>query len=166
VVVNGVAKTYAMTGWRVGWLLGPRDVVDAAINLQSQITSNISNVSQAAALAAVTGDLTAVAEMRTAFDRRRRAMTERLRVIDGVSCHEPQGAFYCFPDVSGLLGRSCSGRVAATSVDLATNLLDVAKVAVVPGEAFGAPGHLRLSSAIADGDLVEGLERFAAFARG
>jgi len=165
VVINGVAKTYAMTGWRIGWLLGPSDVVAAAVNLQSQVTSNISNVSQAAALAAVSGDLAAVAEMRAAFDRRRRAMASRLNAIDGVSCREPDGAFYCFPDVSGLLGRSCSGRTAMTTVELAGNLLDVAKVAAVPGEAFGAPGHLRLSSALSDGDLDEGIARFAEFAR-
>ncbi len=164
VVLNGVAKTYAMTGWRIGWLLGPRDVIDAAVNLQSQVTSNISNISQAAATAALVGDLAAVAEMRVAFDRRRRRMAAMLNDIDGVSCVLPDGAFYCFPDVTGLLGRPCSGRVSATSAELATNLLDVAQVAVVPGEAFGAPGHLRLSSAIADADLEEGIARFAAFA--
>ena len=164
VVVNGVAKTYAMTGWRVGWLLGPTDVLAAAVNLQSQITSNISNVSQVAALAALTGDLSAAAEMRAAFDRRRTTMTARLNAIDGVTCVLPEGAFYCFPDVTGLLGRPLAGRVSTTTAELAGHLLEAALVAVVPGEAFGAPGHLRLSSAIADDELDEGLARLARFA--
>ena len=140
VVVNGVAKTYAMTGWRVGWLIGPPDVVSAAINLQSHATSNVANVSQAAALAAVSGDLLAVTEMRTAFDRRRRKMLELLRAIPGVTCVEPQGAFYAFPSVAGLLGRDLRGQRPATGMELADLLLEEAKVAIVPGEAFGAPG--------------------------
>ncbi len=159
VVVNGVAKTYAMTGWRVGWMIAPSDVADAAVTYQSQTTSNISNVSQRAALAAVSGDLSAVAEMRTAFDRRRRTMVAMLNAIDGVTCPEPEGAFYCFPNVTGLLGRSLKGRVASTSAELAEVLLETIKVAVVPGEAFGAPGYFRLSYALSDGDLEEGLSR-------
>jgi aspartate/methionine/tyrosine aminotransferase len=161
VVVNGVAKTYAMTGWRVGWLIGPPDVVSAAINLQSHATSNVANVSQAAALAAVSGDLIAVTEMRTAFDRRRRKMLELLRAIPGVTCVEPEGAFYAFPSVSGLLGRDLRGRRPATSMELADLILEEAKVAIVPGEAFGAPGYARLSYALGDDDLVEGVTRIA-----
>jgi aspartate aminotransferase len=161
VVVNGVAKTYAMTGWRVGWLIGPPDVVRAAINLQSHATSNVANVSQAAALAAVSGDLTAVAEMKVAFDRRRRKMVELLRAIPGISCAEPEGAFYAFPSVAGVLGRELRGRRPATSMELADLILEEAKVAIVPGEAFGAPGHARLSYALGDGDLVEGVTRIA-----
>jgi aspartate/methionine/tyrosine aminotransferase len=163
-IVNGVAKTYAMTGWRVGWLLGPHDVIDAAINFQSQVTSNISNISQRAALAAVQGDLTAVESMRGAFDRRRQTMVAMLNAIDGVECLLPDGAFYCFPDVSGLLGRARSGSTSATSSELAEALLDIAKIAVVPGEAFGAPGYFRLSCALSDADLEEGLTRFQQFA--
>ena len=159
VVVNGVAKTYAMTGWRVGWMIAPPDVAAAAVTYQSQTTSNISNVSQRAALAAVSGDLSAVAEMRAAFDRRRRTMVAMLNAIDGVTCPEPEGAFYCFPNVTGLLGRSLKGRVASTSAELAGVLLETIKVAVVPGEAFGAPGYFRLSYALSDADLEEGLSR-------
>jgi aspartate aminotransferase len=161
VVVNGVAKTYAMTGWRIGWMIGAPDIMNAAINYQSQTTSNISNVSQRAAVAALTGDLSAVAAMRTAFDRRRKTMTSMLNAIDGVSCAEPEGAFYCFPNVSGLLGRSFGGRVASSSAELAETLLETIKIAVVPGEAFGMPGFFRLSYALGDDDLAEGLERFA-----
>jgi aspartate aminotransferase len=163
-VINGVAKTYAMTGWRVGWLAAPHDVAEAAVNLQSQITSNISNIAQRAALAALSGDLSAAHEMRTAFDRRRLAMAARLNAIDGVSCTVPDGAFYCFPDVSGLLGRTLAGRASSTTAALAEHLLDAALIAVVPGEAFGTPGHLRLSCAISDDDLDEGLVRLARFA--
>jgi aspartate aminotransferase len=161
VVVNGVAKTYAMTGWRIGWMIGAPDVMEAAVNYQSQTTSNISNISQRAAVAALSGDLAAVAEMRTAFDRRRRTMTSMLNEIDGVTCAEPQGAFYCFPNVTGLLGRPLKGRVSSTSAELAETLLDVIKIAVVPGEAFGAPGFFRISYALGDDDLAEGLRRFA-----
>jgi aspartate/methionine/tyrosine aminotransferase len=161
VVVNGVAKTYAMTGWRVGWLIGPPDVVKAASNLQSHATSNVANVSQAAALAAVSGDLQAVAEMRAAFDRRRRKMVELLRAIPGVTCVEPQGAFYAFPSVAGVLGLELRGRRPATSMELADLILEEAKVAIVPGEAFGAPGYARLSYALGDDDLVEGVSRIA-----
>ncbi len=159
VVVNGVAKTYAMTGWRVGWLIGPKDVVKAATNLQSHATSNVSNVAQAAALAAVGGDLAAVAEMRTAFDRRRQTIVRMLNEIDGVVCPEPEGAFYAYPSVKGLLGKELRGKRPQTSVELAALVLDEAEVAVVPGEAFGTPGYLRLSYALGDEDLVEGVSR-------
>jgi aspartate aminotransferase len=161
VVVNGVAKTYAMTGWRVGWLIGPPDVVRAAVNLQSHATSNVANVSQAAALAAVSGDLHDVREMGAAFDRRRRKMVELLRAIPGVSCVEPEGAFYAFPSFAGVLGRELRGRRPATSMELADLILEEAKVAIVPGEAFGAPGYARLSYALGDDDLVEGVTRIA-----
>ncbi|MGY1834211.1 pyridoxal phosphate-dependent aminotransferase [Blastococcus sp. SYSU DS0510] len=159
VVVNGVAKTYAMTGWRVGWIAGPADVVKAATNLQSHATSNVANVSQAAAIAALTGDLSAVAEMRTAFDRRRQTIVSMLREIPGVACPEPHGAFYVYPSVKGLLGRSISGRTAGSSAELAELILDQAEVAVVPGEAFGTPGYIRMSYALGDDDLVEGVSR-------
>jgi aspartate/methionine/tyrosine aminotransferase len=162
VVVNGVAKTYAMTGWRVGWLIGPTDVVKAATNLQSHATSNVANVSQVAALAAVSGDLSAVAEMRTAFDRRRQAITEILDAIPGVECPLPEGAFYVYPSVRGVLGRNVRGRLADSSAELASIILDEAEVAVVPGEAFGTPGYLRLSYALSDEDLREGATRIAA----
>jgi len=161
VVVNGVAKTYAMTGWRVGWLIGPPDVVKAATNLQSHATSNVANVSQAAALAAVSGDLSAVAQMRTAFDRRRRTMTGLLSDIAGIICPEPQGAFYCYPSVRDLLGRPVRGRTAQTSLELAALALEEVEVAVVPGEAFGTPGYWRLSYALGDDDLAEGIGRLA-----
>jgi aspartate aminotransferase len=161
VVVNGVAKTYAMTGWRVGWMIGAPDVMKAAINYQSQTTSNISNISQRAAVAALTGDLAAVRSMREAFDRRRQTMTMMLNAIDGVSCVEPEGAFYCFPNVTGLLGRPLGGRTSNSTVELAETLLETIKIAVVPGEAFGAPGYFRLSYALGDHDLAEGLGRLA-----
>ncbi|GJF29256.1 aminotransferase [Kitasatospora sp. NE20-6] len=159
IVVNGVAKTYAMTGWRVGWLIGPADVVKAAANLQSHATSNVANVSQRAALAAVAGDLSAVDEMRAAFDRRRRTIVAMLNAIDGVVCPEPEGAFYVYPSVKGLLGREIRGSRPGTSAELAALILDEAEVAVVPGEAFGTPGYLRLSYALGDADLVEGVTR-------
>ena len=159
VVANGVAKTYAMTGWRVGWLAGPADVIKAATNLQSHATSNVSNIAQVGALAAVSGDLTAVAEMRTAFDRRRQTMVRMLNEIPGVNCPEPMGAFYAYPSVRGLLGREFAGRRVDTSADLAALILDEAEVAVVPGEAFGPSGYLRLSYALGDADLVEGITR-------
>jgi aspartate/methionine/tyrosine aminotransferase len=161
VVLNGVAKTYAMTGWRVGWMIGPKDVISAAANLQSHATSNVCNVAQAAALTAVSGDLSAVAEMRAAFDRRRTNMTRMLNEIDGVLCPEPQGAFYCYPSVKGLLGRDIAGRRPQTSAELAGLILDEAEVAVVPGEAFGTPGYFRLSCALGDADLEEGIGRMA-----
>jgi aspartate aminotransferase len=159
VVVNGVAKTYAMTGWRVGWVIAPQDVVKAATNLQSHATSNVSNVAQRAAIAAVSGDLTAAARMKEAFDRRRRTIVAMLNEIDGVVCPEPKGAFYAFPSVKGLLGRSFDGVTPTTSAELAAMALDKAEVAAVPGEAFGAPGYLRFSYALGDDDLVEGITR-------
>ena len=161
VVLNGVAKTYAMTGWRVGWMIGPKDVIKAATNLQSHQTSNVSNVAQRAAIAALTGDLSAVDEMRAAFDRRRRTMVAMLNDIPGVVCPEPTGAFYAYPSVKGVLGRQIAGRTPQTSAELAEIILDEAEVAVVPGEAFGAPGYLRLSYALGDDDLAEGVGRIA-----
>jgi len=162
IVVNGVAKTYAMTGWRVGWLIGPGDAVAAATNIQSHETSNVSNVAQRAALAAVSGGLEDVAAMREAFDIRRRTIVKMLNDIDGVDCPEPEGAFYAFPSVKGLLGRSLRGLRAASSAELAEICINEAKVAVVPGEAFGAPGFFRMSYAMADHDMVEGVTRLAA----
>jgi aspartate/methionine/tyrosine aminotransferase len=159
VVVNGVAKTYAMTGWRVGWMIGPTDLVKAATNLQSHATSNVANVSQRAAIAAVSGDLAAVDEMKTAFDRRRRTIVSMLNEIDGVECPTPHGAFYAYPSVKGLLGRDHDGTRVETSADLAELILEKAEVAVVPGEAFGSPGYLRLSYALGDDDLAEGITR-------
>lgn len=163
VVVNGVAKTYAMTGWRVGWMIGPADVIKAATNLQSHATSNVANVSQRAALAAVAGDLDAVEAMRAAFARRGEVMHRMLSAIPGVTCLRPQGAFYAFPSLQALLGRDIAGHRPQTTVDLAELILEHAKVAIVPGEAFGAPGYARLSFALADDDLVEGISRLAEF---
>ncbi|MER7579505.1 pyridoxal phosphate-dependent aminotransferase [Kitasatospora sp. NPDC097691] len=159
IVVNGVAKTYAMTGWRVGWVIGPKDVIKAATNLQSHATSNVSNVAQRAAIAAVAGDLSAVHEMRTAFDRRRQTIVKMLNEIDGVVCPEPQGAFYAYPSVKGLLGKEIRGKRPQTSAELASLILDEVEVAAVPGEAFGTPGYLRFSYALGDNDLVEGISR-------
>ena len=161
VVVNGVAKTYAMTGWRVGWLIGPADVVRAATNLQSHATSNVNNVAQVAAVTALSGDLSAVATMREAFDRRRRTMTSMLAAIPGVTCPEPEGAFYCYPCVKGVLGKTLRGRTPSSSAELAELVLDEVGVAVVPGEAFGTPGYFRLSYALGDDDLVTGVQRLA-----
>jgi aspartate/methionine/tyrosine aminotransferase len=161
VVLNGVAKTYAMTGWRVGWLIGPTDVVKAATNLQSHAFSNVCNVAQAAALAAVSGPLDAVAMMRSAFDRRRHTIVGMLDAIDGVTCPMPDGAFYAYPSVKGLLGRTIRGRTPGSSLDLADLALEEAEVAVVPGEAFGTPGYLRLSYALGDEDLATGVGRLA-----
>jgi aspartate/methionine/tyrosine aminotransferase len=162
-VANGVAKTYAMTGWRVGWLIGPVDLVTAATNVQSHETSNVSNVSQRAALAALSGGLDDVAMMRAAFDRRRGTIVRMLNEIEGVVCVEPEGAFYAFPSVRGLLGKSLCGQRPSTSAELAELCITEAKVAVVPGEAFGAPGYFRMSYALGDDDLVEGVSRLAAF---
>jgi aspartate aminotransferase len=158
-VLNGVAKTYAMTGWRVGWMIGPKDAIKAATNLQSHLTSNVANVSQRAAIAALSGDLSAVHEMRVAFDRRRKLMVSMLNDIPGVVCPTPQGAFYVYPSVKGLLGKTLRGRTPTTSAELATLILEEAEVAVVPGEAFGPSGYLRLSYALSDEDLVEGVSR-------
>ena len=161
-VANGVAKTYAMTGWRVGWLIGPPDAIAAATNIQSHETSNVSNVAQRAALAAVSGGLQDVASMREAFDCRRRSIVTMLNEIDGVVCPEPEGAFYAFPSVKGLLGRDIRGQRPESSAELAELCITEAKVAVVPGEAFGAPGYFRMSYALADHDLSEGVSRLAA----
>ncbi len=162
IVLNGVAKTYAMTGWRVGWMQGPADVIRAATNLQSHLTSNVNNVAQRAAIAALTGGLDAVAQMRAAFDRRRRTIVAALDAIDGVSCPTPKGAFYVYPSVAGVLGREIRGVVPTTSAALAELILAEAEVAVVPGEAFGPSGYLRLSYALGDDALAEGVGRIAA----
>jgi aspartate aminotransferase len=162
-VVNGVAKTYAMTGWRVGWLIGPLDAITAATNIQSHETSNVSNVAQRAALAAVAGGLDDVARMRAAFDRRRQTIVRMLNEINGVVCVEPEGAFYAFPSVKDLLGKSFRGQRPSSSAELAELCINEAKVAVVPGEAFGAPGYFRMSYALGDDDLVEGVTRLQGF---
>jgi aspartate aminotransferase len=161
VIVNGVSKTYAMTGWRVGWMIAPDEVAAGAGRIQSHLSSNVNNVAQAAALAAVAGPLDASLAMRDAFDRRRKTMVTMLRSIDGVTCTEPQGAFYAFPNMTGLLGRSFNGSTPSTTLELAALVLDEAKVAIVPGEAFGAPGYARLSFALSGDDLVAGIQRIA-----
>jgi len=161
-VANGVAKTYAMTGWRVGWLIGPTDAITAATNIQSHETSNVSNVAQRAALAGVSGGLADVAMMRAAFYHRRQTMCKMLNDIDGVVCLEPEGAFYAFPSVKGLLGKSLRGQRPTSSAELAELCINEALVAVVPGEAFGAPGYFRMSYALGDDDLAEGVSRLAA----
>jgi len=162
VIINGVAKTYAMTGWRVGWMIGPPDVIKAATNLQSHSTSNVANISQIAAVAALSGDLAAVDEMKIAFDRRRKLITRMLDAIPGVTCPLPEGAFYVYPSVKGLIGKTIRGKEITSSAGLADVILDEVEVAVVPGEAFGTPGYLRLSYAIGDDDIVEGVTRMAA----
>ena len=161
VVLNGVAKTYAMTGWRVGWMIAPHDVITGATNLQSHATSNVANISQVASIAALTGGLDDVAMMRGAFDRRRRTIHRMLNEIDGVICPEPQGAFYAFPSFEDLIGRTVAGRSIGSTLELADVVLDEARVAFVPGEAFGAPGYGRFSFALSDDDLVEGISRVA-----
>lgn len=159
IIVNGVAKTYAMTGWRVGWMHGPADVMKKVANFQSHITSNVNNVAQRAAIAALTGDQGVVEEMKEAFDRRRKTLVTMLREIEGFEVPEPTGAFYVFPNVQAVLGKEINGRVATTTSELAEIILEEAQVAVVPGEAFGAPGYIRLGYALGDEDLVEGVER-------
>ena len=159
IIVNGVAKTYAMTGWRVGWMIGPKDVIKAAANLQSHLTSNVSNVSQRAAIAALTGNLDAVHEMGVAFNRRRKLIVDLLNEVPGFDCPTPQGAFYVYPSVKGALGKTIRGKVANTSAELATIILDEVEVAAVPGEAFGPSGYLRFSYATSDEDIVEGIGR-------
>ena len=160
-IVNGVAKTYAMTGWRVGWMIGPADVMKASINFQSHATSNVNNVAQAAALAAVAGDLSAVSMMREAFERRGRTMHRMLNDIPGITCLEPEGAFYCYPNVTGLIGKTFNGKTANNSMELADIILSEVKVAIVPGEAFGTSGYARFSFALGDADLEEGIRRIA-----
>ena len=159
IILNGVAKTYAMTGWRVGWMIGPKDVIKAATNLQSHLSSNVSNISQRAAIAAVTGDLTAVHEMGVAFDRRRKLIVGLLNEIPGVHCPTPTGAFYVYPSVKGVLGKEIRGKRPQTSAELATLILEEVEVAAVPGEAFGPSGYLRFSYALGDADIVEGIAR-------
>ena len=165
VIVHGVAKTYAMTGWRVGWMVGPTDVIKAATNLQSHATSNVNNIAQRAAIAALTGDLSAVAMMREAFDRRRVTIQRLLSEVPGFTCIEPEGAFYAFPSVEGVIGRVIRGTTVDSSLTLANLVLEHAKVAIVPGEAFGAPGYARLSYALGDADLAEGVGRINALLR-
>lgn len=159
IIINGVAKTYAMTGWRVGWMIGPKDVIKAATNLQSHLTSNVSNVSQRAAIAALTGDLTAVREMGVAFNRRRKLIVDLLNEIPGFVCPVPQGAFYVYPSVKGVLGKTIRGKTPNSSAELATLILEEVEVAAVPGEAFGPSGYLRFSYATSDEDIVEGIGR-------
>ncbi|MDQ6782901.1 MAG: pyridoxal phosphate-dependent aminotransferase [Actinomycetota bacterium] len=165
IVINGVAKTYAMTGWRVGWMIGPTDVVAAAANLQSHTTSNVCNVAQRAALAAVEGPLDAVATMRATYDRRRQTILGLFSDIEGVECVEPEGAFYAFPSFDGVLGRAIAGRVPRSTLELADIVLEEAKVAFVPGEAFGAPGYGRFSYALGEEAMVEGVTRVAKLLR-
>ncbi len=159
ILVNGVAKTYAMTGWRVGWMVGPSDVIKAAANLQSHLSSNVNNVAQRAALAALTGPQTEAEQMRQAFDRRRGTIVGELAKIPGVTVPNPLGAFYVYPDVRGLLGKTWDGTTVTTSLELADLILEKAEVAVVPGEAFGPSGYLRLSYALGDDQLLEGVQR-------
>jgi aspartate aminotransferase len=158
-LVNGVAKTYAMTGWRLGWMVGPADAIAGAANLQSHLSSNVSNISQRAALAALTGPQESVEQMRQAFDRRRKLIVDGLNAIPGVVCPTPEGAFYVYPDVTGLLNREWGGVTPATSLELADLVLEQAEVAAVPGEAFGPSGYLRFSYALGDDDIVEGVSR-------
>ncbi|MDQ1530198.1 MAG: aspartate aminotransferase [Microbacteriaceae bacterium] len=166
VLLNGVAKTYAMTGWRVGWMVGPAAVIKGAADLQSHLTSNVSNVAQRAAIAALTGPSEPIEAMRQAFDRRRRAIVDGLNAIPGFRTPTPQGAFYVYPDVSALLGREWGGVTPRSTLELADLLLDRCEVAVVPGEAFGPSGYLRFSYALADDALAEGVARLAEFFRG
>ncbi|MDA3030537.1 MAG: pyridoxal phosphate-dependent aminotransferase [Actinomycetota bacterium] len=159
IIINGVAKTYAMTGWRVGWMIGPKDVIKAATNLQSHLSSNVSNISQRAAIAALSGDLSAVNKMGEAFDRRRKLIVRLLNEIPGVSCPNPTGAFYVYPSVKGVLGKEIRGKRPKTSAELATLILEEVEVAAVPGEAFGPSGYLRFSYALGDEDIIEGISR-------
>jgi aspartate/methionine/tyrosine aminotransferase len=159
IIINGVAKTYAMTGWRVGWMIGPKDVIKAATNLQSHLTSNVSNVSQRAAIAALNGNLDAVHKMGEAFDRRRKLIVGLINEIPGFQCPTPTGAFYVYPSVKGVLGTTIRGKTPKTSAELATLILEEAEVAAVPGEAFGPSGYLRFSYATSDEDIIEGIGR-------
>ena len=159
IIINGVAKTYAMTGWRVDWMIGPKDVIKAATNLQSHLSSNVSNISQRAAITALTGDLSAVHKMGEAFDRRRKLIVKLLNEIPGVSCPNPTGAFYVYPSVKGVLGKEIRGKRPKTSAELATLILEEVEVAAVPGEAFGPSGYLRFSYALGDEDIIEGIGR-------
>lgn len=158
-MVNGVAKSYAMTGWRLGWLIAPSDAAKAAANLQSHLTSNVSNISQRAAIEAITGNQEPVRQMLEAFDRRRKTAVAELNKIEGIVTPTPEGAFYVYPDVSGLFGRDFGGRSFASSLELADFVLDEVEVALVPGEAFGPSGYFRLSYALGDDQLLEGIQR-------
>jgi aspartate/methionine/tyrosine aminotransferase len=159
ILVNGVAKTYAMTGWRVGWMVGPADAIKVAANLQSHLSSNVNNVAQKAAIAALNGPQTEAEQFRDAFDRRRRLIVSELSKIDGLVVPNPLGAFYVYPDVQGLLGRTWGGKTPTTSLELADLILEQAEVAVVPGEAFGPSGYIRMSYALGDDQLLEGVQR-------
>jgi len=164
ILVNGVAKTYAMTGWRVGWMVGPADAIKIAGNLQSHLTSNVNNVAQRGAIAALNGPQDEAEQMREAFDRRRRMIVAELSKIDGMLVPTPHGAFYVYPDVQGLLNRTWARRdgstvTPTTSLELADFILDEAEVAVVPGEAFGPSGYIRMSYALGDDQLLEGVQR-------
>ncbi len=161
IILNGVAKTYAMTGWRVGWMIAEPAIAKAAINLMSHSTSNVNNMAQRAALEALSGDQSCVEEMREAFERRGKAMYEMFQNIEGVTCSKPQGAFYCFPSFESFLGKEIKGRQINSTLDLCELFLDEAKVAAVPGEAFGASGYIRFSFALSDEDAKEGIERIA-----
>lgn len=159
ILVNGVAKTYAMTGWRIGWLIAPKDIAKGAANLQSHMTGNINNIAQVAAAAALDGPTEPIEEMRLAFDRRRKLMVEEVSQVPGFVCPTPEGAFYVYVDVQGALGREIRGVTPTTSLELADLLLEQAEVAAVPGEAFGPSGYLRFSYALGDEELVEGIRR-------
>ena len=161
IIVNGVAKTYSMTGWRVGWIIGPTPLIRAATRVQSHMTSNVANVSQRAAVAALTGPQGCVEEFRSAFDRRRKLMVDKVRSLPGVTCAEPEGAFYVFPSFAGVLGHEVGGRVVNSTLDLVEALIESVRVAIVPGEPFGAPGYARLSYAMSDDEISEGLDRIA-----
>jgi len=159
IMVNGVAKSYAMTGWRLGWMIAPDDAAKAAGNLQSHLTSNVSNISQRAAIAAITGDQEPIEQMLAAFDRRRKLAVAELNKIPGMMTPNPEGAFYVYPDVSGLLGKTWGGKQITSSLELADMILEQAEVALVPGEAFGPSGYLRMSYALSDDQLLEGIHR-------
>ncbi|MEZ7856973.1 MAG: pyridoxal phosphate-dependent aminotransferase [Aquiluna sp.] len=159
IMVNGVAKSYAMTGWRLGWMIAPDDAAKAAGNLQSHLTSNVSNISQRAAIAAITGDQEPIQKMLAAFDRRRKLAVAELNKIPGMMTPNPEGAFYVYPDVSGLLGKTWAGKQITSSLELADMILEQAEVALVPGEAFGPSGYLRMSYALSDDQLLEGIQR-------
>ncbi len=161
-ILNGVAKTYSMTGWRVGWIAGPKDVIKAATGYQSHLCGNVSNIAQRAALAAIAGPLDVVAEMRAAFDARRKKIVSLLSEIPGVTCPTPEGAFYAYPSFKELLGKEIRGEKPSDTLELADLMLREADVAAVPGEAFGTPGYFRFSYALAESDLVEGVQRIAA----
>jgi aspartate aminotransferase len=166
VIVNGVAKSHAMTGWRVGWMVAPEDVIKGASNLQSHSTSNVNNVAQVATIAALRGSMETVESMRQAFDRRRQLMFRMLEGIEGVRVSEPQGAFYAFPSLEAFLNRPLHGKIASSTTELAESVLEEALVAFVPGEAFGAPGYARFSYALADEQIETGINRLAEFLTG